>query len=118
MTWFYTADSRTTSFKNVYHIVDDNKQERSINQFSFIQEKINNYINQDQDRNFIIDFNKYIDVEWVELEFRRMKFKCCYCECDVSEHWTIDRINSKLPHYKSNCCLSCVSCNCGKKDRI
>ena len=46
--------------------------------------------------------------------------KCYYCWLDMS--WmersrnprglTLERLNNRLPHYKSNCVLACKRCNC------
>ena len=50
--------------------------------------------------------------------------ECCICKCalelclndgTVTSNVTVDRINNKFAHIKSNCKISCVRCNCSRK---
>lgn len=118
MSWFYTADSRITDFKNIYHVVDEGKMSSCVELKNKLQDRIDGYYRQDMERGMNVDMSRYIDVCWIECELRRCEYLCSYCKTDVWDGWTIDRLNSNLPHYRSNCCVACVSCNCGKRDRL
>jgi len=114
--WFYTADSRTTCFKNVWHIVEPHKMNETKRRYIDYESKIQQYLEQDKRRfpNMIINMSRYIDAPWLELLLK--KPRCSYCdEDDLDADWTVDRIDNSLPHYKSNCCLACLDCNRSKK---
>lgn len=113
--WDFTADSRTSKFDNVWHILPPEKEDEMLNLREFLQQKIDGYIQQDLDRGFVLDMTKYIDVAWIELECRRSEWKCHYCSENIFLGWTIDRLNNGLPHYRYNCHLCCLSCNRLKK---
>lgn len=113
--WQYTSESRPQAFKDIWIIHDPKDVARELDRRNFIQKKIDGYVQQDLNRGFVLDMSKYIDVAWVELECRRSEWKCHYCQENIFEGWTIDRLNSGLPHYTFNCHLCCLRCNRLKK---
>lgn len=118
MSWFYTADSRITEFKNIYHIIDDKKMEQSFILKDKIQDRIDGYFKQDLNAGRKIDKSRFIDVAWIECELRRLQYQCSYCKSPIFDDWSVDRLNSSLPHYKSNSTIACISCNCAKGNRV
>lgn len=114
--WFYTGDSRTTSFKNVWHIVEPSKMNETKKRYIDLNSKIKQYLEQDRKRfpNMKINMDRYITASWLELILKNPI--CTYCRVeDTSEDWTVDRIQNCFPHYKSNCVLACLDCNRSKK---
>ena len=59
-----------------------------------------------------------LDFNWV-LEQITINSKCKYCDIELGyiapylpNHCTIDRLDDNIGHLKSNCVVSCRSCNC------
>ena len=73
-----------------------------------------------------IQYHEYVNHEWLEEKLKKCKFKCNNCDkhmeiyiddATVKSNITIDRVNSKLPHFISNCQILCHSCNSAKGNR-
>ena len=112
MNWLYTAASRTTCFQNVWLIVDQKALDFRLDEYRFLQTKIDGYIEQDQKKGFVLDMSRYVDCRWIELELKNTNGKCTYCKDDLGrETFTLDRIQVNLPHYRSNSVVCCLHCN-------
>ena len=65
------------------------------------------------------DANNHIDKPFIEQLFYEQDYRCIYCEgemmlqCDAysPELLTVERMDNKLGHIKSNCVLACLACN-------
>ena len=59
----------------------------------------------------------FIDYDFIEELIENCDEKCPYCLIDLKyekyqdDMISIERMNNKLPHIKSNCILCCLSCN-------
>ena len=64
------------------------------------------------------DVVNFIDKCFVKNLIEDCNDKCYYCKCDLqyiirqSNLATIERIDNKIGHIKSNCVISCYHCNC------
>lgn len=86
---------------------------------SELKKKISSYKSQDKRKNIYND-DEFIDFEFVIELFNDSKLKCYYCNNNVyviydnvreSKQWTIERIDNRLGHNKSNSVMSCLECN-------
>lgn len=68
-----------------------------------------------------LDLPNFIDTDFCKVLIEDSDYKCCYCNCDLELiHHTnnlisIERINNKIGHIKSNVKISCLYCNISKK---
>ena len=96
--------------------------------FIYFNNKISGYKTQDKNANRIIDEKQeYLNANYIINELAKNDNKCTYCKnsfeigIDEDENYTtnitMDRINNSLPHYKNNCVLSCLLCNCSKSNK-
>lgn len=85
-----------------------------------ILNKINKYKEQDKRRRRLIS-SDYISVDDVKKLLQKQKNKCYICSDTVITHnwepsclyqFTLDRIDDKIPHIRSNVLISCYYCNC------
>ena len=124
----WVAITRARSLQNIQIFIHPEKEVQSYTQArlkQYFNFKINNYKNQDKkaNRDFISD--DYIDEDFIFNQIKKTNNKCSYCKKDlelfidnennVKSDLTIDRINNKLPHIKSNCKICCLICNVNKK---
>lgn len=63
----------------------------------------------------------YIDADWISSNLFG-KQQCSLCGCDLgiigshkASNFSVDRHDCSLPHYKSNCRITCYICNLAKK---
>jgi hypothetical protein len=124
----YVAITRARSLKNLQIFIHPENEVKSytfarIKQyFSF---KIQNYKKQDEKtkRDFKVD--DYIDENFIFSQQKKTNNKCSYClkdleifinnENNVISDLTIDRVDNKLAHLKTNCKICCLICNISKK---
>ena len=71
-----------------------------------------------------LDLNQLIDYEWCVGRQISQRNLCYYC--DVFMNWwsrkqpnglTVERLDSSKPHHKTNCVLSCYTCNMRRLDK-
>ena len=87
--------------------------------------KIQNYKNQDNKAKRDFKADDYIDEEFIFQQQKKTNNKCSYCLKDleiyinndnvVKSDLTLDRIDNKISHIKSNCKIACFLCNVSKK---
>jgi len=84
-----------------------------------IEKKINNYKQQDINKN-IYDSNNIITLEETMLKLQESDLLCYYCNKEMfilyeivreSLQWTLDRIDNSLGHNKNNVIIACLHCN-------
>ncbi|DAC81756.1 TPA_asm: S1H [Trichoplax MELD virus] len=124
--FIWTALTRGTNFKNVQIYEHSQKEVMSLNESwvkLYFKNKIEGYRSQDRAAGRKND-KDYIDIDWIQLQLE----KCTSCPlCNtlfeatikkdktVNSNITVDRIDNKLPHVKSNCRLMCLRCNVRKR---
>lgn len=66
------------------------------------------------------DIANFIDTDFCKLLIEESEYKCCYCKCDLElvNHTnnliSIERIDTKIGHIKSNVKIACLHCNISK----
>ena len=124
----YVAITRARSLKNLQIFIHPEREVSSYTNsrikqyFTF---KIQNYKKQDEKakRDFKVD--EYIDEEFIFSQQKKTNNKCSYCmkdlqiyinnENNVISDLTIDRVDNRFAHIKSNCKICCLICNISKK---
>ena len=114
--WIYTAITRATAIEDITIFngkVDDGKLEL-INK---IERDIVGHIHADLNKNRET-VGEYITVKWVLDTLKKVK-TCKYCKgcLDISGQncFSVDRLDNKLAHVKTNCQIICLKCNVSKK---
>jgi hypothetical protein len=72
----------------------------------------------------IYDANNFIDRIFIEQLFFDQNQLCIYCNCELMMRCepysknllTVERIDNKVGHIKSNCVLACFECNNNRSD--
>jgi hypothetical protein len=115
--WKFSSITRPDDFKKVYILIDD--EHHKIENDLFLKEKLDSLIEQDIARfgKDMITFSRLIDLEWMKYKLHEALMEKKVCPgCDgFLNSW--DRIDSSLPHYKSNTQLVCWDCNRSKSNR-
>ena len=125
--FIWTALTRSTNLNNV-QIYEHSKEEVMSLKRSWVRlyfnQKIQGYKQQDKKNGRQHNSDDYIDPEWFKLQYRTNK-KCPLCNVSfevsilednkVTSNITADRMDNNKPHIKSNCKLTCVSCNVAKR---
>jgi len=63
------------------------------------------------------DIINFIDTDFCKLLIEDSNYKCCYCKCDLelvtycNNLISIERIDNKIGHIKSNVKICCLKCN-------
>ena len=124
----WVAITRARSLKNVQIFIHNDYEVNSytyarISQYFNL--KIENYKKQDLKANRTFKNEDFIDVNFIVNQQQKTNNKCSYCLKDleifinndnnVISNLTIDRINNKLSHIKTNCKIACLICNVSKK---
>lgn len=125
--WIWTSLTRTDDLSKII-VFEHSLQEIRKKQFSkieqYVNNKVKNYKSQDKKANREIDNNLYITSEWIRRTKIEQNHECAICQCalefdindaKVTSNLTVDRINNTLSHYKKNCKLTCIRCNCSRK---
>ena len=124
----YVAITRARSLKNLQIFIHP---EREVNSYTtsritqYFSFKIQNYKKQDEKANRDFKIEEYIDEDFIYQQMKKTNNKCSYCLKDlelfidndnnVKSDLTIDRIDNRFGHIKTNCKLSCLICNVSKK---
>jgi hypothetical protein len=84
-----------------------------------MKKKIRSYRHQDEIKQ-LYDSTNFIDYAFLLNKMVKCKMKCFYCACNLfvfydkvreKYQWTVDRIDNKIGHTKTNFVLSCFACN-------
>jgi hypothetical protein len=59
----------------------------------------------------------YVSPKWVGEALRRQRYSCWACSEPLDLDWSIDRVANELPHIRSNCAISCRSCQSASTHR-
>jgi hypothetical protein len=124
----YVAITRARSLKNLQIFIHP---EREVNSYTtsritqYFSFKIQNYKKQDEKAKRDFKIEDYIDEDFILKQMKKTNNKCSYCLKDlelfidndnnVKSDLTIDRIDNRFAHIKTNCKLSCLICNVSKK---
>jgi hypothetical protein len=126
--YLWTAITRCRKLDNVnIYLHDDEEVSRfkdsKISQY--FRFKVENYKMQDRKANREIINEDYINENWLFNQIEQYGTYCKFCnknmtlyidqENNIISNITVDRIDNKLSHVKSNCQLCCHHCNISKK---
>jgi hypothetical protein len=84
-----------------------------------INAKIQGYKSQDLLKS-IFNPNEFVSMDYVLELLKKTEMKCYYCQTQLRilymlvrepTQWTLDRIDNKLGHNKTNVVISCLKCN-------
>ncbi|EFP06777.1 hypothetical protein CRE_13804 [Caenorhabditis remanei] len=94
--------------KNIKHCISISNSD--------INKRIDGYIQQDEKaKRTPCDLN----VSCVREILENGNYTCIYCWLELASNtWSLDRVDNALPHTKSNCVLSCISCNKARSDKM
>jgi hypothetical protein len=127
--WIWTALTRTDDLKKITifeHEIEELTKLESSKRKQYIENKVRGYITQDAKADREYEKNDYVTPEWIKDKYNDQGKECCHCRCylemelingEVRSNITVDRINNKLAHVKSNCKLSCASCNVKRSNK-
>jgi len=113
--YIYLKKIQDNDFDNISHI--DQKIMNLLKQQ--IQQKIYGYRGQDIEKN-ILDLEQFVDFDKVLDLLKKSNFLCYYCREKVHilyenvrepKQWTLDRIDNKHGHNKTNLLIACLTCN-------
>lgn len=110
--WRFTALTRNTSFADIF--VFFKKSDEFINNIQFYNKLIKSHLDADRKKFAVIDMDRYIDVEWYANQIHNIRVNNLVCSCGGFPN-SCDRIQSHLPHYKSNSRFICLDCNRSKR---
>ena len=88
-----------------------------------IKKKHSGYKSQDKQKHKY-DVEKHITFNELIEKLIDSKLKCYYCNKDMlllynkkkeGLQWTLERLNNNLGHYRDNTCISCLTCNLGRR---
>ncbi len=116
--WFYTALTRTTQLKDV-NIYTGSSACSKVK--SKIADKLKSYIEQDYAADREYKSEDYITSRWITDTLKKQNYCCSRCYTPLSldysygdpAQFSVNRHNNDLPHIKSNCEITCLSCNQG-----
>lgn len=127
--YFYTSITRSRKVENVTIFIHPEAEQKRFSKSRVLQYfrfKVENYKQQDFKAKREYKQNEFITAEQIDDLLTRQNNKCLYCNChfdididinsNVVSNITVDRINNKFAHTKSNSVLACVACNCSRKN--
>jgi len=113
--WFWTCITRCTDLNNI--MIWNNKL-YSIDLDASITKKITGHKQSDKKSGREFTDDEYISLNDVKMLLKKQNFKCCYCnkllQFKKEDQFSIDRIDGRLAHLKTNFQITCLSCNCAK----
>jgi len=104
----------------IYHNRLDETTEACLQE---IKKKHSGYKSQDKQKHKY-DVQKHITFNELIEKLIECKLKCYYCNKDMlllynkkkeGLQWTLERLNNNIGHYKDNTCISCLTCNLGRR---
>lgn len=115
---YNTCDKCRMYFKKQYEIKGRKYSKENLDRI--IKSKIRNHKCEDILNNRIFNDDDYITIEYIKNMLNDCNEKCCFCKCGVKlinyetkdkEQFSLDRIDSKLAHIKTNIQIACWECN-------
>jgi hypothetical protein len=86
---------------------------QSAESFNFPQSRYFGY--KEQDDKAKREFN--LSINHLDILLKKQKYLCTYCKCKLDKkNASADRINNKKGHIDGNIVMSCITCNCARKD--
>lgn len=118
--WVYTAATRGRDLKKLTIFVAPGAEEFQRVLRKSVAERIQGYKDQDLKAGREYEESDFLTADSVMGSLKACNFSCTYCRRELSlsgdlSVWTMDRIDNKLAHIRSNCVVACLSCNCSKK---
>jgi hypothetical protein len=106
--WFYVAWSRANNLNNIYYVpVED----EFVNIRGIADKLITGYKTQDIRAGRKFSEKKFVDADWVVEKLHKCHSCCPACGIEMIDCFSVDRIDNRLPHVKTNCRLMCLDCN-------
>ena len=126
--YLWTAITRARKLDNVFifiHSASEVERFTDSKIKQYFKFKCDNYKQQDHKVNRTWDEKEYVDEAWIFSQIEKHGTYCKFCKVNmmlyvgensiVQSNITVDRINNKLAHIKTNCQLCCHQCNITKK---
>ena len=125
--WIWTSITRTDDLSKITvfeHNIDEVNSLTASKMVQYFTMKVGNYKLQDKKAGRTFKNDEYVTAEWIRTTKKDQKNECCICKCPlelclndgtVTSNVTVDRINNKFAHTKTNCKLSCIKCNTSRK---
>ena len=126
--YLWTAITRCRKLDNVNIFIHSDEEvlrfkDSKISQY--FRFKVENYKLQDAKAKREFENKDYINEDWIFNQIEKYGTYCKFCninmslyiddENNVKSNITVDRIDNKLSHVKTNCQLCCLHCNVSKK---
>jgi hypothetical protein len=116
--WFYTALTRATRLKDVYIYTGASACSKVKGK---IADKLKSYAEQDYVANREYKAEDFITSRWITDTLKKQNYCCSRCYTPLSldysygdpAQFSVNRHNNDLPHIRSNCEITCLSCNQG-----
>ena len=114
------VENPLTILDQIYHNPLDETAETCLQE---IKKKHSGYKSQDKQKHKY-DVEKHITFNELIEKLIDSKLKCYYCNKDMlllynkkkeGLQWTLERLNNNLGHYRDNTCISCLTCNLGRR---
>jgi hypothetical protein len=128
--FFWTAITRARKLENVSVCIHSEAEIGNLSRSrikQYFNFKVDSYKRQDKKVNREYNNDDYINEQWITEKVNDCKLYCCYCkkhmelyideDGNVQSNITVDRLNNKLAHIKSNCQITCLKCNLTKGNR-
>lgn len=116
--WRFTALTRNDNFRDIHILLNPNRHTKFVENMAYYNTIVERCLKADRQR-FLssqINMQRFIDIEWIASQFHDIRVNNRVCSgCGGSPH-SPDRIQSHLPHYKSNTRFICVDCNRSKRE--
>lgn len=125
--FLWTALTRARKLDNVTICIHSNNEVTSLCKSrirQYFNNKVESYKRQDKKVHREYDNKDFVDANWITEKIDECKYVCLFCkkhmelsidkEGQVQTNITVDRINNKLAHIKSNSQMCCLKCNLSK----
>ena len=126
--YFYTAITRARKLDNLQvfiHSKDEVERLSDSKIKQYFRFKCDGYKLQDKKAGRAITDDDFVNENWIHDQLIKCEYKCVHCakhfqidlddEGIVRSDVTVDRIDNKKAHFKSNGVMSCLLCNISKK---
>ena len=125
--YLWTAITRARQLKNVSVFIHNEEEVERLKFYRmkrYFKNKTEGYKQQDKAKNRTYINHEFVDYDWMMRKLKECKFQCTLCNSrftldvnngNFNSNITVDRIDNKLAHIKSNCQMACLHCNVSKK---
>lgn len=126
--YFYTAITRARKLDNIQVFIHSDAEVERLSDSKikqYFRFKCEGYKLQDKKAGRAITDDDFVNENWIHDQLNKCEYKCVHCakhfeinmddEGYVHSDVTVDRIDNKKAHFKSNCVMSCLLCNVSKK---